>query len=273
MLLSIALLVLVIACAPVKPLKPTPITPTPAPAPLPPGPTPPAGCPGGSTCPSTWNCQGTTVWSSGGIQCCVGFCVAPPPECTNHGQCNDNDDCTADRCISNTCVNSPISPCCGNGAAEAGENCANCPADAGCAPGEQCLNGVCAKCGDGTVQPGENCDNCPADAACPPGKYCVNAQCMDCRADNDCTPGRHCCTIVAPAPGPFAGGAAAINKCLSCCIDDHCNDYDPCTTNKCSKNRCVYDSIPNCPPEKIGDEGAAGPVGDTGEPGPEGPMH
>lgn len=217
------------------------------PAQVPPGAPGAPGCPGGSTgCPSTWNCAGTVVMSSGGIQCCAGVCTPPTPQCTNDAQCNDADSCTRDKCISNQCFYTPITPCCGNGQAEQNENCASCPADAGCPAGEQCVNGKCTNCGDGQAQQGENCQNCPADVKCPPNLHCVNGICMVCGDDKDCASGLHCCTIAVPGPGPFAGGAAAINKCLNCCIDEHCDDFDPCTTNKCLNYQCSYTTIPDC---------------------------
>ncbi len=36
-----------------------------------------------------------------------------------------------------------VTPCCGNGVAEQGEDCSNCPADVTCRPGTECIAGVC----------------------------------------------------------------------------------------------------------------------------------
>jgi hypothetical protein len=102
--------------------------------------------------------------------------------------------------ITNTPTRTPTAPAtCGNGVVNAGETCANCPADVGVCPptyfcgdgvvnvGENCSNcesdvGVCyggsSICGDGHVNPGETCSNCPADVGTcapplPTGEECT----------------------------------------------------------------------------------------------------
>ena len=85
-------------------------------------------------------------------------------DCIDDGDCDDGDPCTSDDCISGSCVNTPITPCCGNGIPEGAEDCANCPADVECAPDEECLGGMCVNlCGNGVADPGEDCASCPQD--------------------------------------------------------------------------------------------------------------
>ena len=54
--------------------------------------------------------------------------VAPIQKCQN-GMCNDNNKCTRDRCINESCVFEEITPCCGNGYCDQGENEQSCSKD------------------------------------------------------------------------------------------------------------------------------------------------
>ena len=101
-----------------------------------------------------------------GDACQGGSCVPGPAR-----SCNDNNACTSDSCdeAHDTCVQTPIVPCCGNGATEAPEQCD----DGNTVDTDACRNNCqLAVCGDGVVRTGvEQCDlgannsNAP-DAAC-----------------------------------------------------------------------------------------------------------
>jgi cysteine-rich repeat protein len=103
--------------------------------------------------------------------CQSGVCAGGGPR-----TCNDNLACTFDFCLelADTCSASPIVPCCGNGAAEAGEDCD----DGNASNNDACLTTcTAASCGDGFVRTGvEQCDQGAANADTP------NASCRtDCR--------------------------------------------------------------------------------------------
>jgi cysteine-rich repeat protein len=93
--------------------------------------------------------------------------------------CADTNACTADSCneAGDVCVNTPITPCCGNGVPEAGEQCD----DGNASNTDACLNTcVAATCGDGFVRTGvEQCDLGAGNSNAP------NATCR-----TDCRPAR-----------------------------------------------------------------------------------
>lgn len=103
-----------------------------------------------------------------GEQCQSGACVFTA--------CSDKD-CGADGC-GGTCGTCPAHyecqgnnciyvPYCSDGACDAGETCASCPADCG----DCCGNGEC----QGSV--GENCLTCPSDCTCGCGEQCLSGTC------------------------------------------------------------------------------------------------
>jgi hypothetical protein len=163
--------------------------------------------------------------------CSSGVCSNPPVTCDDFDACttdscdpangncvyvadvvcDDGDACTTDSCVSPSgCVNDPISPCCGDGVCDLGEDCNSCPAD--CISG----NGT-SGCGNGTCEAGEDCLSCPSDCrgkqnGKPSNRYCCNGDGgsdgenpIDC-SDNRCTSSGYQC-----------GSAAAY-----CCGDTTC---------------------------------------------------
>lgn len=78
------------------------------------------------------------------------------------------------------CGEAPLSPVCGDGSCDSGENCENCPADCG-----QCqeppTNGNRGEehCGNEEVDEGENCSNCPEDVSCGEDEECVDGACQE----------------------------------------------------------------------------------------------
>ncbi len=59
---------------------------------------------------------------------CGGPCLACE-ESAGCENCEDNDECTTDSCVNNTCVNEVKTPCCGNNKCEEGENHTTCSSD------------------------------------------------------------------------------------------------------------------------------------------------
>lgn len=69
----------------------------------------------------------------------------PCPQCDAAADCDDQNPCTQDACTGGQCAHSPISPCCGNGVVESGEQCdppngTNCNTSCQIGP----LNNICS---------------------------------------------------------------------------------------------------------------------------------
>ncbi|MBM4352197.1 MAG: hypothetical protein FJ109_00130 [Deltaproteobacteria bacterium] len=150
------------------------------------------------------------------------------PECQNHSDCDDLDDCTADKCAAGKCFHEEF-PGCGECIPEGKEfedpnpdgKC--CPpslpipvkqemgvpcADPFCWPNYDCAEVdcqcfVCAQCGDGKCSTGENRCNCPEDCEkpfpcseaggnCTPEPFCPDGMLgispSDCGVDLYCCP-------------------------------------------------------------------------------------
>ncbi|MCH8165158.1 MAG: hypothetical protein IH889_06075 [Planctomycetes bacterium] len=175
-------------------------------------------------------------------------CGTPCRECASDGDCDDGDPCTLDSCDAGVCVNTPITPCCGNGVADPGEDCQNCPADVQCPPGDECIAGICERlCGNGVVDPGEDCSNCPADVQCPPGDECIagicerlcgngvvdpGEDCSNCPADVQCPPGTECIVGVCQ---PLCGNGVPDpgEDCSNCPEDVQCPPGTECIAGIC----------------------------------------
>ena len=82
-------------------------------------------------------------------------------DCLTYGRCDE---------AAGACPADPLTPCCGNGVCEAGEDATNCSEDCKC-PNGICEAGEdavscpsdCVVCGDGVCDPGEDASNCPQD--------------------------------------------------------------------------------------------------------------
>lgn len=126
----------------------------------------------GSSCPPDYKDQ-------------YGGCSAPPDYCvTNTSNCHEQTNTYSCPGFISPCVN-PCSaptptvattppPTCPNGTCNAGESCANCPADCGGCPvtGSTPTPPPSGTCGNGICGGGESCDNCSADCGACPGISC-----------------------------------------------------------------------------------------------------
>ncbi len=141
---------------------------------------------------------------------------------------------------------------CGNGIADPGEDCATCPRDVPCGPGEECAGGVCQPpdCGNGVIGPGEDCSTCPQDVPCGPGAECADGVCQANCGNGVIDPGENCATCPQDAPcGP--GEECAGGVCLSLCGNGGFDPGENCLT-------CPQDVT--CPPGTECDNGACQPI-------------
>jgi hypothetical protein len=171
-----------------------------------------------ATCPCVYS-----AWSS-----CTGTC---PTGSQTRSRTSGPASCT------DTTQSCSMSPCCGDGTCDTGENCTTCPADCTC-PGGVCFN----------------------DACCPPS--CGSAECGGDGCGGPCGYGSNC---------PVAGDKCYLGACCTpnCtgtpCGDDHCGDplgcgYCPGQTcnyfQQCVDNPCVPDMPPlNSSPCSLGGNG------------------
>lgn len=64
-------------------------------------------------------------------------------------------------------------------------------------------------CGDGDLDPGENCCNCPEDAGCTPGFDCYYGNCLPC-AGGICPPDRDACDLIYGPSSTFHPGSGQL---------------------------------------------------------------
>jgi hypothetical protein len=150
------------------------------------------------------------------------------PDCADDWDCDDDDPCTADTCVDNSCVHTPIEPCCGNGILEPGEACdppadGNCPGacqpDCSCGAHEACT----AKAGDCCLPNGTpGCD----DAKCCDAVCIVDPFCCDEGWDPTCveTAESVCDICTGDCGSPGAGDCCAANG-TPACSDFTCCDF------------------------------------------------
>jgi cysteine-rich repeat protein len=196
--------------------------------------------------------------------CQAGSCTAGPAR-----SCADTNACTTDTCdeTADACVHTPISPCCGDGTTQAGEDCD----DGNTSNTDACLNNCsAATCGDGFVRTGvEQCDqgagnsNAP-DAAC--RTDCQPRRCgdgiVDTAAGEQCdsggSPSAVCSATCFETPPPTAGLIAGKgNATTDCALEwamiapapdkkgnpnfrQTCRDGDPACDFGTTSGECVF---------------------------------
>ena len=149
-------------------------------------------------------------------------CVGTPVSCSVNGDCNDNNPCTSDACVSNACVYTPLPDTDNDGTCDAQDGCPNDPNKT--SPGT-CGCGVADTDTDGDGTPNCN-DGCPTDP-------------------NKVSPGT--CGCGSPEPGASCndGNVQTINDviqanctCAGSLVD--CNDNNPCTADSYNGTQCVH---------------------------------
>ena len=150
-------------------------------------------------------CDGVTCTDGQTCNATTGDCETPPPECVGASDCEDNEVCSAGKCLSEcdfvTCdANAGMTCDPDTGTCKGG---LPCPAD-GCGENQICENEICVaarlqECGSSLMcASGLNCQ------AGPSGKVCV----APCESRGECAMMERC---YLDAPGPLAG---FLNHCF-----------------------------------------------------------
>ena len=149
--------------------------------------------------------------------CVSGVCSNAPIAgctlCATVADCDDHNACTLDQCSSGACNNTPIEACTPCTTATAATDCD----DQNACTTDSCVSGVCSH---QTIRP---CKPCTSPGTC-----------------NDQNP---CTTDTCDAPGvchntPIAG-------CVNCTSSAFCNDNNACTTDSCTGGVCVHTYVYN----------------------------
>lgn len=169
----------------------------------------------------------------------VGYCKADPFECEEDGDCDDENECTVDRCVCEDPPSCHRKRCSHQNLADDTE----CEDRNACTGVGHCMEGRCVRgeflsCDDG--------DACTTDA-CVPWLGCVYTPVVCDKAD-DCVVGT--CDPVLGCPSEFEpSGTPCISPSRPCaeaecngvgeCIafgtpEEDCDDHDPCTVDHCT---------------------------------------
>jgi len=172
----------------------------------------PINCDDGDAC-TTDSCSGGTCFNNpiscdDGDLCTTDSCDSVSGCANTPINCDDGDPCTSDSCDSGTgtCVNDPVTPCCGDTFCDPGEDQCSCPADCGTPPSVEsnCTDGIDEDC-DGQVDCADS--DCADDSACSSGTVCGNGVCEG--NGEDC----FSCSSDCRCAGP---------NCNACCGDGIC---------------------------------------------------
>ena len=194
--------------------------------------------------------------------------------CKSDKDCDDKNDCTADYCSKNKCVNSKIKGCC-----HTNTDCNDtnpCTQDLCNAWAKKCANpyisGCCLtdkQCNDGNLCTKDGCDlsthkcafnkisNCCLTAyQCNDGNKCTKDQCdyktrqckyfyetNCCKTDADCKDTNACTKDTCKT----SMGMCLNEKVKNCCLlAADCDDNNACTTDSCKGNVCQNAQIKGC---------------------------
>ena len=162
----------------------------------------------------------------------TGACVTS--ECSTDGECDDEDDCTADSCNGCKCLNVPV------------PGCHDCPG--GCPSPSVCMKSQCiaGKCESDPVSDGTDCGDChtcQSGLCVPPDEYC--------QIDSDCDD-------TDPCTNDWCDGCTCAHEenACECKTADACGDTtDPCVEHDCVGGECV-DKHKCCTPDGVVDIGS-----------------
>lgn len=214
---------------------------------------------------------GTKCWKSG-YQVKGGcFQCDPDYDTFNAPLCNDNNDCTADKCTSGKCV-STLDTEMEGGYCNDGNAC-TAYQDSKCKDGK-CAATVNNPCDDGSSCTADSCDPkggcshsslngvCDDGVACTSGDYCQGGECYSGNAAG-CDDGNPCttdyCSFSSGKCQHASWSGAACNDGNPCTVGDkcsngacavgtsvNCDDNNPCTTDYCQLGMCGHTAIANC---------------------------
>jgi cysteine-rich repeat protein len=192
---------------------------------------------------------------------CIGLsgarsCVA----CTSDSHCDDGNDCTGELCTANVCSNPPLADgtSCVGGVCDALSSscelcvddgsgidsgctaetphcqgtsgarlCVACTESSHCADGNECTQDVCTagECSNPPQSEGFGCTGgiCTVSGVC---EVCIDSEwsAIDLGCDESL---------------PHCFGAPGSRACTACTDSIHCDDGDPCTSQRCLANACV----------------------------------
>lgn len=206
-------------------------------------------------------CQNDEDCDQGTCDTETGKCVVDAPPCEQDIDCNDDDDCTTDFCVNESCVYEAVT---GQGCCLVNEDCS----DKTCMWPE-CKNHKCEyvevedcclidhDCEDGNALTVDTCENyqcfhelanCINDGECDDNNPCTFDSCKNgsceivssadplcCGKDSDCDDGNVNTTdVCVNAQCKFLEGQ------VSCNGDADCVDSNPCTEESCKVGFCEY---------------------------------
>ncbi len=181
-------------------------------------------CTAGETCSGNYPCCDQECGPTD--SCPGGSCDPCADICTSAADCDDDNLCTTDTCVTNVCVNTNNTEVCDDGDI--------------CTTGDACANGACV-----SGQPMEDCaEACSTAADCDDDNPCTTDTCVDhlcinanntetCDDENHCTIGDIC------ASGACVGGQALDPCPKACTTAADCDDTNLCTTDTCVDLLCA----------------------------------
>lgn len=168
------------------------------------------GCPTGQACLDRV-CAG-----------CKDFCTTTGKVCGVFGGCDCGKCAVGQACDQvGHCYSSGM---CGNGVLDSGEDCANCPSDAGCPTGKTCVAGKCEDCAGVCSNAGIDCGVYQA-CNCGDCGVCHKCKASKCQPDCDC--------VCYPELGPSAKECGEIEGCKCGKLAGECPEGKECWNHKC----------------------------------------
>jgi|GEM_PF-5073457 len=205
--------------------------------------------------------------------CRMGYCIGDWDECKDASDCNDENECTTDKCITGACFQSPMSSgSCNDGDPDTyNDTCAGgwcggflrtCFDDEACDDNNECTTHVCNDIGECV---GQNLDGMSCQDGDPfsVGDTCKNGVCIgylpECDTDAECFDGETCTrdvcirqlcvyeplnNVICPdaEPNPPMGvcyNGSCVESWGECENDEDCEDGNICTVDSCIGGSCL----------------------------------